>query len=148
MIPSIDFAKYILKIAAEKHIQLNQTKLQKLLYICDGALLAYGENVVEENPKAWDYGPVYPKVFKWYAKHRYEDFSNISISDDITSNQLIRDVVSQTLDKFGTQTATSLSLWSHRENSPWDMTVKKDDSLYGTISKDYMKLYFSGLINA
>ena len=148
MIPSIDFAKYILKIAAEKHIQLNQTKLQKLLYICDGALLAYGENVVEENPKAWDYGPVYPKVFKWYAKHRYEDFSNISISDDITSNQLIRDVVSQTLDKFGTQTATSLSLWSHRENSPWDMTVKKDDSLYGTISKDYIKLYFSGLINA
>lgn len=68
MVKSKEFAKYILAIANENNITLNQTQLQKIMYICDGTLLSFNQNIIDENCKAWDYGPVYPNVYKWYNK--------------------------------------------------------------------------------
>jgi uncharacterized phage-associated protein len=71
MIDSIECAKYII-IRAQNHnltISLGETKLHKLLYICDGFILAAGINFIRENARAWNYGPVYPRVHGWIAKN-------------------------------------------------------------------------------
>lgn len=143
MINSVDFAKFMLKTASSLGIALNQTKLQKMIYICDGTLLAYGRNVINENAQAWDHGPVYPKVYKWYSKHMAENHSGYETAAEINADPFIEQVVKQALVKFKDHTGVSLSEWSHKENSPWDITVK-NSGLYSKISKNYMKLYFAG----
>ncbi|WP_308687474.1 type II toxin-antitoxin system antitoxin SocA domain-containing protein [uncultured Treponema sp.] len=147
MIGSVDFAKFILKTAREKSLCMNQTKLQKILYICDGTLLALGKNVINENAKAWDYGPVYPKVYRWFQKHKDDNFLSFSIPEEILADNDIKKIVSQALDKFGSWTAKSLSEWSHKSGSPWSATMEQSNGkLNSAISKDYMKLYFTGLL--
>ena len=147
MVDSIEFAKYIIKKANELEIQINLTKLQKILYICDGTLLALGENFINEQAKAWDYGPVYPKVYKWYQKHGKEDVTHWIISKEIENNDSVKNVVFQALEKFGNWSPVQLSEWTHKEGSPWSLTMKENNQkLNSVISKEYMKLYFTGLI--
>ena len=147
MIDSVDFAKYILKNAKEKSLDINQTKLQKILYICDGTLLALGKNIINENARAWDYGPVYPKVYKWFQEHKADDFTALDISKDILADNDIAKIVSQALDKFGKWTAKSLSEWSHKNGSPWSAAMEQNNGkLNSVINKDFMKLSFTGLL--
>ena len=87
-IDSVLLAKYIIKQAQKKGIyDMSITKLQKLLYALDGGLLAHDINAVDEHCQAWQYGPVYPKVF---TKINPEDFNknydNLNI-DDIDSKE-------------------------------------------------------------
>ncbi|CRF35308.1 zinc finger/helix-turn-helix protein, YgiT family [Brachyspira suanatina] len=117
------------------------TKLQKLLYALDGGLLARNINAVDEHCRAWQYGPVYPKVF---TKINPEDFNknydNLNI-DEIDSKEhadIIKKMVEVVLDNFGQYSAGKLSDWSHREGSPWSQTPKNEK-----ISKLLMKEYFS-----
>lgn len=147
MIDSVDFAKYILKTAEEKVLLMNQTKLQKILYICNGTLLALGKNVINENARTWDYGPVYPKVYKWFQEHKADDFSVLEISKDIQTDNDIVKIVSQALDKFGKWTAKSLSEWSRKNGSPWAVIMEHNRRrLNSVISSNYIKLYFTGLL--
>ncbi len=61
---SRDVAAYIAQQCRTKGIEYNNTKIQKLLYCAYGILLAWaGEHICDEYPRAWDYGPVFPKVF-------------------------------------------------------------------------------------
>ena len=141
-IDSVLLAKYIIKQAQKKGIyDMSITKLQKLLYAFDGGMLANDINIVNENCKAWQYGPVYPKVF---TKINPEDFNknydNLNI-DDIDSKEhsyTIKKMVEVVLDNFGKYSAGQLSAWSHRKGSPWSQTPKNEK-----ISKDLMKEYFS-----
>ncbi|MEI0487198.1 Panacea domain-containing protein [Brachyspira intermedia] len=141
-IDSVLLAKYIIKQAQIKKIpEMCITKLQKLLYALDGGLLARNINAVDEHCRAWQYGPVYPKVF---TKINPEDFNknydNLNI-DEIDSKEhadIIKKMVEVVLDNFGQYSAGKLSDWSHREGSPWSQTPKNEK-----ISKLLMKEYFS-----
>lgn len=66
-------AKYIWYVAKECNIDMNVTKTHKLLYILDGVMLAEGRNIVNENCRAWQYGPVYPKVQSMLQKKTAAD---------------------------------------------------------------------------
>ena len=133
MISSVDFARIIInrtnllnesKGKGEK-ITLGETKLHKLLYICDGLLLATDLNLINEHAKAWNYGPVYPKVNKWLKKEpgafgrNYE--SSLEISPYITTEVI--GLIDAVIEKFGQWTANKLSDWSHKPDSPWEMDL-------------------------
>ena len=153
MINSVDFAKYILLKAKERKLgEINVTKLQKLLYICDGILLSFGFNVVNENARAWYYGPVYPKVYKWFSNNPHYQPK----LDDITPSALSEinggnydSAIKATFDTFGDWNATTLSGWSHKPNSPWSKTVEKNNGKMNcVIDKSDMKKYFKGIVHA
>lgn len=141
-IDSVLLAKYIIKQAQKKGIyDMSITKLQKLLYALDGGLLSHNINAVDEYCQAWQYGPVYPKVF---TKINPEDFNknydNLNI-DEIESKEhadTIKKMVEIVLDNFGKYSAGQLSAWSHRNGSPWSQTPKNEK-----ISKNLMREYFS-----
>lgn len=62
---SVLVANYLLALANEKGVILNTTKVQKLLYMAYGLLLAEKNRIItDEQPKAWPYGPVFPKTRK------------------------------------------------------------------------------------
>ena len=58
---SVEVAKFIVATANNKHLSINMTKVQKLLYIAYGIFLAVkGYRLTNEHPQAWPYGPVFP----------------------------------------------------------------------------------------
>ena len=58
MVSSVDFAKYLLLCVRKLNatlkppIEMNETKLHKLMYICDGILLSSNMNIINENVRA------------------------------------------------------------------------------------------------
>lgn len=65
---SLDYADLLNWIAYNKYgALLNKTQINKLLFICYGMYLAAtGGKVLfeDDTPKAWPYGPVFPRVYK------------------------------------------------------------------------------------
>lgn len=126
---SLEYAKLIAWLAFTKHnTYLGKTQLQKLLFIFYGLCLANGFGVPfrDDTPKAFPYGPVFPRSFKRdYFAHwdltqeekgmfiQYPDFLRLAVA-----------VVSE----FCRYSASRLSEWSHREGSPWKKTVYRDDN--------------------
>lgn len=143
-INSVLMAKYLLNKAYEKEIPMSMTKLQKMLYALDGVLLANNANVLNENCRAWQYGPVYPRVFMYFRKE--EDAYNKIFSDENFSSiknhkkiDLIDKVINLVIEKLGNHTGTELSNWSHVEGSPWSKTERGSK-----INKTLIKRYFLG----
>lgn len=66
MFTSLDVAAYIAQECDRRGYTYNNTKIQKLLYVAYGVMLAWqNERICDEYPRAWPYGPVFPKVFKF-----------------------------------------------------------------------------------
>ena len=63
---SRDVAAYIAQQCDVCGITYNNTKIQKLLYCAYGLHLAKDlGRICDEHPRAWNFGPVFPKVFKY-----------------------------------------------------------------------------------
>jgi uncharacterized phage-associated protein len=157
MVDSIEFAQYIIwrtneinKIASSP-IQLRETKLQKLLYICDGIMLASDINCIKENARAWNYGPVYPRVHRWLEKHPDSFVTLKECSPDVL--QLVNEIeaqplVDQVILTFGRNTAEQLSAWTHRPGGPWELALAHGKGVMNSpIRKDDMRDYFSRVLN-
>jgi uncharacterized phage-associated protein len=121
-IDSVEFAKHIIlrfdkaNKPRETPIELGETKLQKLLYICDGFILAAGINFVGEVAKAWNYGPVYPRVHTWITKTP-DAFTNPQDCTPATLKRIeeinAEALVDRVILVYGARTASDLSAWSH-----------------------------------
>lgn len=140
---SVLVANYFLALANEKGVILNTTKVQKLLYMAYGFLLAYKNRIImDEQPKAWPYGPVFPKTRKKanYSKIQKttdSEFSEIKEDSDLT------DCLNKIIDKFSGYTATQLSNWSHDPEGPWQKTVDADSFDWNVpIPANYIEDYF------
>jgi uncharacterized phage-associated protein len=157
MVDSIEFAKYIIlrtkeiNKTADRPIRMGETKLQKLLYICDGLMLSTGIEFIHENARAWNYGPVYPRVHRWLEKEP-DSFVNpkdcspdtLRFIEEIEARPLVDKVIST----FGRKTAEQLSAWTHRPGGPWELALARGKGIMNTpISKDDMRDYFSRILN-
>lgn len=140
---------YIVAYANEHHFGINMTKLQKLLYIIYGVYLAVkNERLTNEHPQAWPYGPVFPTTRNKLLKR---DFSAIN-KDDSELDAISKDVEIQSLvklvfDTYGGWTGTSLSIWSHKPNSPWDRAINRYGFKWGDqMSDEDIREYFKSII--
>ncbi len=145
--PSIEVASLIAKICAEKQYTWNNTKIQKLLYCCYGCFLAaYEERLCDEYPRAWQYGPVFPRVFNHIHKKRCFPLANTPAVDNIPEEH--KKFLEQVIDTFGEYQAAALSRWTHKEGSPWSQVVYGIEGglaqgLNSFIPDDIIKDYFS-----
>ena len=118
-VKSVDFAIYLGKKARDRQIPVNTTKLQKWLYICYGAYFAKkGEQLFNEAPKAWQYGPVFPSVYNRQMKygHSLAELVNNIDEDGLSNYDWIIDPV---LDHFGKWSANELVSWTHEKGKAW-----------------------------
>lgn len=137
---SSEVMAYILYIGKKENIDINKTKAQKLLYCCYGMIMAeFDARLTDEHPRAWPFGPVFPRTFNDISKHRL----TVGLAQDFEKKcppewlELIR----LTLRTFGRYTASILSGWSHRKNSPW----YKADALAALDDRE-IRLYFKELV--
>jgi uncharacterized phage-associated protein len=153
MVESVEFARYIISRVKERNetrekpIELGATKLQKLIYVCDGCLLALGENFIKENAKAWKYGPVYPKVNTWLAKNPgIEDIGEPCSPETLSQIENIEAVtlIDKIIEDYGSRTAQALSAWTHEDNSPWKKALETGKGkMNSPIDKEDMRDYFA-----
>lgn len=125
---SLEYANLIAWIALAKHgITLGKTQLQKLLFIFYGLSLAeLGERPFgDDTPKAFPFGPVFPRSYKRYfgkpAELTKED------KDSFMSRVDLLRLATKVVDEFCRYSAMSLSEWSHRDGSPWHTAVYQNN---------------------
>ena len=129
---SVDCANKIRFIAADEFgLNLNMTQTQKILYICYGIELASKKKrLTGEHPRAWPFGPIFPRVHKKLDFLKVPQNPNISFPDEIVS--LFKGIIRS----FGEIPAGKLSAWSHRKGSPWDLTPKPPEAKWNNIISD------------
>ncbi|MDI9365051.1 MAG: DUF4065 domain-containing protein [Flavobacterium sp.] len=122
---SVIAAKYLMALANKQGIVLNVTKVQKMLFIAYGYFLSkYNHVLLKESPKAWPYGPVFPRTRN---KINYGTIISIADNDflEIANDELVTEVFTDIINKYSGYTASQLSDWSHMKGSPWDKTIKQ-----------------------
>lgn len=142
---SIDVASHIVKYCAINNKFINLTKLQKILYACYGVCLAaFGRRICKEHPKAWEHGPVFPKVYNVTSKNR-DGFVQYLIEYNDRCNQVLTkeeiEAIDMTIEVFSKYTAGQLVEWTHLPGSPWDET-QKNSGMWSVIDDDAIKTYF------
>lgn len=148
MYDSVTIAEYIRSLAYEKRMMLNMTQIQKLLYLAYGYFIAHkGVVISTEAPKAWPFGPVYPRVHKKIKLNAPIKDIQDDIFCEINGDKELKNKLTEIVEKYSKYSATQLSDWSHIENGPWDKTTKQPNFKWGVteIPQNYIKEYFSTL---
>jgi len=123
--------------------EYNNTKIQKLLYILYGFYWAKKKlRLTNEQPRLWPYGPVFVNVFMDIQKNgffpgdtRASQFNTIAKEDKEDFDGHIRN--------YGKFMASTLSQWSHKEDSPWSRTKSDVGETWNTpIDDGYIEKYF------
>ena len=104
-----------------QNVLLNKTQLEKLLYITYGIYAALtNERLCEESPKAWPFGPVFPRV----AKHVDVDLPPQEWKkEEYEADPNLRKAIDFVVGTYSHTTAKVLSAWSHEEDGPWYQTI-------------------------
>lgn len=141
---SVLSAKLMLALANEKGYALNVTKVQKLMYIVYGYFLANEDIVIfDESPKAWPFGPVFPRTRKKVNFGKVYDKNSSEFQEIVKDENLVK-VMTSIIEKYAKYSATTLSDWSHTEGGPWYKTTKEEGFNWNMpIRNDYIKEYFS-----
>ena len=143
---SNDVMAYILGLCQQKKLPWNITKAQKLLYCCYGTILAgFGERLTDENPQAWQYGPVFPRTFNGIKNGRVTPGKDNGFSEQCNPKWLT--LIDQTVAFFGRYAASQLSEWSHKAGSPWDRATYGGRELDVQIPNGFVREYFSKMVS-
>lgn len=129
----IDIAYFFLKKYGDKDA-ITPMKLVKLVYIAHGWHLGLtGRALIDENPEAWQYGPVIPTVY-----HRFKSYGGSRITETSFSpdpEELISPEIQQFLEKiwsvYGKFDAIQLSAKTHEINTPWYITWQNKQNRKG-----------------
>jgi uncharacterized phage-associated protein len=138
--PSLHVASYIVNLCEQDGVVYNPTKVQKLLYCCYGAALAaFGRRLCDERPRAWQYGPVFPRVFNYL--HKGQDIA--ALCPKLAAPEAVLSLIGDTVKVFGAYSASALSKWSHMDGSPWSYVINELHDRNGVIPDDLISDYFA-----
>lgn len=140
-------ARSIIERASALQIDITNLKLQKLLYIAHGTMLAvFGKPLVDSTFSAWKYGPVMEPLY-----HDLKVFGSDSIKsgdfyiqkwDPIPKKDAdAHEVIDAVLGHFGNRTGASLIEWSHDKDGPWH-AVYEDNTKGIEIADEAIEKYF------
>lgn len=110
---------------------LNKTQMQKLLFICYGVALAANPDQPifdDDSPKAWPFGPVFPRTYKQYVENYPAPLTETEKRRFTASVRNLKEV-DAIVSKYCHYPSIRLSNWSHEEGSPWAKTVFAEDGV-------------------
>lgn len=140
-------ARSIIERASASQVEITNLKLQKLLYIAHGTMLAaFDKPLVRTTFSAWKYGPVLEALY-----HDLKVFGSDSIKssdfyiqrwDPIPEDDVqAYEVIDAVLGHFGNKTGAALIEWSHHKNGPW-YAVYEDKTKGIEIPDDAIRSFF------
>lgn len=146
-------ANEILKKAQEKGVRLTIMQLVKLIYFAQGWSLALMDAPLSSHSaQAWQYGPVFPHVYKAFPKSGAQKISDLIInkskgeeySADLSKDE--EDLIDWVIDEYGSMHAFELSKLTHVEGGPWKQVVDTN-GFYSEIPNSLMTKYFKRFVD-
>lgn len=136
-------------------VTISPMKLQKLLYCLHGWYLAIKDApVIDEDFKAWPYGPVEEGLYRIFKPFRNRPINSYAQSQGKNGqealivakvNKEFYDIFNFVCEKYMPFTAESLSALTHQPGTPWSQARDKgmDD-----IPNDWIKNHFRQLVSS
>jgi uncharacterized phage-associated protein len=96
-------------------------QLQKLVYIAHGYSLALMEEpLINNDVHAFQYGPVYPKLYKKLSLYGSGDVrESVKSEDKIDPSSQEFDLIEAVWDMYGKMSGAKLSTLTHMDDTPW-----------------------------
>lgn len=139
-------ANEFLELAKRDKKPLTNMQIQKLVYIAHGFNLAfYDAPLIEEQVKAWTWGPVIPPLY-----NKLKKYGNGSVTDLISDTPKVPDegtdlaLINEVWKGYGRYTGAELSAITHQAGSPWDVTWRTDN--FGVIDDALTTEYYKSLL--
>ncbi|MBR0560035.1 Panacea domain-containing protein [Neokomagataea anthophila] len=131
----------------------NQMQIQKLVYIANGWNLAInGCALVDENPEAWDGGPVFRKIWNSIRDFGYSKQEGLLQGvfgvpkDHFTPDE--ENIIDHVWKKYGIFSGYELSEMTHRPDTPWTDTYinsgRNAKIPHDLVRKHFIKLAVAG----
>lgn len=129
-------ANALLRKAKSSGAKLSHLKLQKLAFFLHAWNLAlHGKPLIDEQPEAWPYGPVFSTLYSELRSHGSKDIEGfIKEVDPKTGREVALvpnpgdeafwQLVDQVWERYGKLTASQLSSLSHVQGGPWALARK------------------------
>ncbi len=149
--PPLAVANAVLEEAEAQGKPLTIMQLLKLMYIAHGwALALLKAPLVNEEPEAWQHGPVFPSIYREFRRFGSQRISGLASGPfgsvphaDLSEPQ--RSVVRSVVHNYGDMHAFALSRMTHEVGTPWFVTYKNgdgasDDIPNAIIAEHYTKL--------
>jgi uncharacterized phage-associated protein len=134
---SVDIAGHLIKVCNDLNIDVNNTKLNKLLYIVYGLYIKdNNKSIFSEPVHLWPFGPVFPRVQQRFKNGEIQAkaIENIDNKLDAIINEVVR--------SYGKIQATKLSEWSHQEGSAWGFSVQLGNVWNSVIDDNLIIAFF------
>jgi uncharacterized phage-associated protein len=143
-------ANRILQLRSETGKSLTVMQLIKLVYIADGwAVALLGKPLSKADPQAWQYGPVYPELyraFKKFGSNPVTEPAKIAGTDVPYGEEFSSDeegVMRAVVDGYGKLSAYQLSNLTHQSETPWSKAF--GNGAYSIISLKEIEDHFASL---
>lgn len=124
----IAVGRYILTKAGEQGFTVTPMKLLKIVYLAHGWMLGiHGLPLVRGRVEAWQYGPVFPELYRAIKHRGAEPVTAADLPDkphEVFEPEEKR-VMSDAVEQYGPLTAAALSSLTHAPNTPWELTYQK-----------------------
>ncbi|MGD2169230.1 MAG: DUF4065 domain-containing protein [Chlamydiota bacterium] len=161
-------ANFFLKKARQEKIPVTPMKLQKLVYIAHGWVLAILGNETgvldNEEIQAWQHGPVIPSLY-----HEFKHIQNSPINDwsrsllKITDSQFVtnpvhfeeveeenkkqlQEILNAVWEAYKNYTAWGLSQKTHEKETPWN-EVYVEGKKHIAISNELIRKYYQNYLH-
>jgi len=139
--PVKSVANAIIQKAQANGAKISPLKLQKLLYyVCGYYIAAYEKPLIDHTFKAWDYGPVVPRLYREFRHYGNRPITSLATDIDWDSGAMhpvpppdsdkkFQKVLDFVWDRFGFYTESQLSAMTHAKDSPWDQTRRENPGI-------------------
>jgi uncharacterized phage-associated protein len=143
-------ANEFLSLAEKDGRPLTNMQLQKLVYIAHGFTLAIlDEPLVYQNVHAFDFGPVFPKLYKALARfgagNVTERLKVPPEEDDISLGESAENIIRSVWATYGKMDGAKLSRLTHQPGTPWSEIYPV--SKYGVIPNGVIEQYYRELLD-
>ena len=119
-------------------------KLQKLVYIAQGfhlALFSNGDPLIYSNVHAWEFGPVFPKLYNKLRKFGSGTITqSLPVDGAEELDSVGENVISGVWSAYKDKSAGTLSTLTHMEGTPWSVTWDKER--FGVIPNDLIAIHY------
>lgn len=143
---------------------LTQMQLQKLVYMAHGWNMAInGERLVDSDPEAWTYGPVFPDLYQHtkflgtkpidrlltpednsiYTHFRELLGRTAPLTADLSDRE--RAVIENVWSRYGRMSGPALSRLTHQPSAPWFKAYARGKS--SPITEDLIKPHYEDLLD-
>lgn len=144
-------ANQIIRFSSEQGRALTIMQLLKLAYFAHGWSLGLNDRPLSKHAvQAWQYGPVFPHVYKSLSgigSRPIEEFIIDKKTGEPYTGKFTEDekgLIASVVGGYGDTHAFALSNITHQPGSPWDI-VYKTQGAYSEIPNELIKAYFKGL---